>query len=422
MTRILNFGSCNIDYVYSLDRIAAAGETEASKGLRIFPGGKGLNQSIAAARAGATVFHAGCVGADGRFLCDILTDSGVDASAVRVSEEKTGHAIIQVADNGENSIITCAGANRSLTEEQIDAVLCGFSSDDILILQNEINMVDVIIEKAYRKGMRIMLDPSPLDSAVRRLDLGMLTYIVLDGQEAIELSGADDAFSGLDRLSARYPSLKLVLDLGRGGYVYQSAQERLYSPSFQVEAVDNTAGGGTFAGYFIAAIAASLPPSEALRLASAAAALAISSVGAAPSVPYMSQVRVALETLSPARSDGEAERQRRLIERYMDAHVRDARLGGLAELLGYSEVYTSELVKKLTKRSFSALLIERRCALAARMLEESELSVGEIIYRVGYENESFFRRLFTERYGSTPLAYRRAAREKRSNARKTDTK
>ena len=100
--RVLNFGSLNIDYVYSLDHIVAPGETITSRGLEVFPGGKGLNQSVALARAGAEVCHAGMVGEDGGMLLDVCREAGVDVSRVRTAGTRTGNAIIQVSAKGQN--------------------------------------------------------------------------------------------------------------------------------------------------------------------------------------------------------------------------------------------------------------------------------------------------------------------------------
>ena len=121
--KILNFGSCNIDYVYSMDHIVRVGETQSTYQLEIFPGGKGLNQSIAIARAGASVYHAGCIGSDGEMLTELLTKSGVNVSYVRTVDAKNGHAIIQVSAKGENSIFLYGGSNEMISESFIDFVL-----------------------------------------------------------------------------------------------------------------------------------------------------------------------------------------------------------------------------------------------------------------------------------------------------------
>ena len=134
--RILNFGSCNLDFVYTLDHIVRPGETETTYDFKIFPGGKGLNQSIALARAGAKVYHAGCIGNDGEMLSDILSGSGVDITYLEKADIKNGHAVIQVSAKGENSIFLYPGSNEKITKAMIDEVLENFEAEDIIILQN----------------------------------------------------------------------------------------------------------------------------------------------------------------------------------------------------------------------------------------------------------------------------------------------
>ena len=151
--KILNFGSCNIDYVYSLDHIVKIGETETTHKLETFPGGKGLNQSIAVAKAGAQIYHAGCVGIDGKILIEILQENGVDISYLKTVNTKNGHAVIQVSSKGENSIFIYPGSNEMITEEYIDFVLDNFDAGDVILLQNEINNVNYIVEKAYQKNV-----------------------------------------------------------------------------------------------------------------------------------------------------------------------------------------------------------------------------------------------------------------------------
>ena len=129
--RILNFGSLNIDYTYRVEHIVRPGETITSRKLEIFPGGKGLNQSIALAKAGASVCHAGLIGKDGAFLKDICKEAGVIVSLIRESNVRTGNAIIQVSDQGQNSILLFPGANREMTEGYIREVLGYFEEGDI---------------------------------------------------------------------------------------------------------------------------------------------------------------------------------------------------------------------------------------------------------------------------------------------------
>ena len=147
--KVLNFGSLNLDYVYSVDHILLGGETQSSSGMNVFCGGKGLNQSIALAKAGVPVFHAGMIGEEGGSLREALDNSGVNTEFVRQIPGKSGHTIIQVDKNGQNSILLYSGANRMLTKEFVDEVLDHFEKGDILLLQNEINLLDYIIDQAY---------------------------------------------------------------------------------------------------------------------------------------------------------------------------------------------------------------------------------------------------------------------------------
>ncbi|MBP3300430.1 MAG: helix-turn-helix domain-containing protein [Clostridia bacterium] len=409
--KILNFGSCNLDYVYTLDHIVAPGETESTDSFDLFPGGKGLNQSIAAAKAGAKVYHAGCLGRDGEPLREIMTQGGVDLSYLRNVDLPNGHAVIQVSRKGENSIFLFAGSNNAVTEAQVDAVLENFSEGDFLLLQNEINLVPYLVKKGHEKGMQIVLNPSPFNEKIAEIDFSCLSYLILNEVEAREISEGSDPDECLGILGKRYPSLKVVLTLGTRGCRYRDGNESLYHPAFRVSAVDTTAAGDTFTGYFLAALADGLSPSEGLRRASAASALAVSRMGAAPSIPYKEEVLAALPDLKPLREHTDPmEEKRKLILDYLESNLKDASLEGLADRLGYSPAYTGNYVKTCCSLPFSKLLQKVRCSVAAKLLAETSESVEEIIYRVGYQNESFFRKVFRERYGVTPLAYRKKMR------------
>ena len=288
--KILNFGSCNIDMVYSLEHIVVCGETEISAGMNIFPGGKGLNQSIALARAGAQVYHAGCIGSDGDMLLNLMQSSGVDVSLIKRIDEKNGHAIIQVSTDGDNCIFIYPGSNFMITDEYIDNVLAHFGVGDCILLQNEINAVDVIVNKAYEKGMKIVLNPSPINEKLDRIDFSKISYLILNEIEAQTLSGCSDTRLSLKHLAKKYPDMHIVLTLGKDGSIYSHNGEELFQPSFSVKTVDTTAAGDTFTGYFIAFKAQGYSTAEALSVASAAAAIAVSHNGAAPSIPCVDEV------------------------------------------------------------------------------------------------------------------------------------
>ena len=184
--RILNFGSLNIDNVYAVDHFIRPGETMSSLGMEVFCGGKGLNQSIAMARAGAQVWHAGAVGRnDGKKLLELLAESGVNTDFVRKTDGVSGHTIIQVDKNGQNCILLFGGANQEITPGQVDETLAHFEEGDILLLQNEINGLAGLIKKAAEKGMKIYLNPSPVTGELLELPLELVDCFILN-----EIEGA----------------------------------------------------------------------------------------------------------------------------------------------------------------------------------------------------------------------------------------
>ena len=146
----------NIDYIYRVRHIVREGETIPSESRSVFPGGKGLNQSVALARAGVPVLHAGCVGKeDGDFLVSFLRENGVNTDKIKLCDGATGHAIIQVDENGQNGIVLFPGANQKITPEDIDDMLGDAQPGDWLLLQNETSCGAEIIEKATEKGMKV---------------------------------------------------------------------------------------------------------------------------------------------------------------------------------------------------------------------------------------------------------------------------
>lgn len=284
--RILNFGSLNIDYVYRVNEIVRPGETISASVRDRFCGGKGLNQSTALARAGAKVCHAGMTGHDGVFMIDALKDSGVDTRYIVMSESESGHAVIQVDKEGQNSIIIYPGANRQITEQMIDRVLEGFEEDDWVLLQNEINNTGYIIDKAYEKGLKIAFNPSPIDDSINGLPLEKVSLFFLNEIEGEAITGKNKSDDICDELLSRYEEAEAVLTLGSHGAVFASAGIRLFQEAIPVKAVDTTAAGDTFTGYFLHSYASGQTPEHSLLRAAAAAAVTVSRKGAMPSIPY----------------------------------------------------------------------------------------------------------------------------------------
>ena len=288
--KVLSFGSLNIDYVYQVDHIVSNGETESTSGMSANCGGKGLNQSIALARAGVPVWHAGMVGNEGQLLIDACVKNGVNTDFIRRTEGRSGHTIIQVDKDGNNSIILFGGANRCMTEAFIDEVINSFESGDMIILQNEINLLDVIIDKAFAKGMQIVLNPSPYDKALDECDLKKVSYFILNEIEGNQMTGEKEPEKILAGIHEKYPKAKIVLTLGSEGSMYFDDGKICRQGIYKVKAVDTTAAGDTFTGFFISSLIKGMKSEECLSLAAKAAAIAVTKPGALDSIPTLDEV------------------------------------------------------------------------------------------------------------------------------------
>lgn len=288
--KILNFGSLNIDKVYSVDHFVRPGETMSSLRLDTFAGGKGLNQSTALAKAGAQVYHAGKIGRDGDFLVALLKENGVDCSCIIKEDIDTGHAIIQVDKEGQNNIILFGGANRQICHSDVVQILAQFERGDILLLQNEISSMDVIIDLAYEKGLRIALNPSPLDADLLALPLEKVEWFIMNEVEGADITGETEPERIIQVMLEKYPNSKVVLTLGEKGVWYADKTTRESHGIFAVNVVDTTAAGDTFTGYFLALTNEGLPVVDVLKVASKASAMAVSKAGAAESIPRRAEV------------------------------------------------------------------------------------------------------------------------------------
>ena len=271
--KVLNFGSLNIDFVYRVREFVRPGETLSASGFAKFAGGKGLNQSIALARAGAHAVHAGAVGTDGGFLLDLLRGNGVGCTLVDVVRDTpTGHAVIQVADSGENAIVLYPGANHRITPESVTRALNAAEPGDILLLQNEISSMADIMLRAHERGLRIFFNPAPMTDAVAAYPLETVDTLIVNETEWAALS------------ASRLPSSVNVLKtLGAKGAIYN---DRVFVPAQRVEkVVDTTAAGDTFIGYFIAGLLEGRDVEGAMKDATLASAWCVRHSGAEPSIP-----------------------------------------------------------------------------------------------------------------------------------------
>jgi len=292
--KVLCIGSLNLDMVYQMDHIVQPGETEASYGMNIFLGGKGINQSMAVAKAGANVYHAGLIGEDGQAFLDACAEYGVDSRYIRKVEGKSGHAIIQIDKNAQNCILLYGGANQMLTAEYVDEVLSGFGPEDVLLLQNEVNMLPYIVDKAYEKGMQIALNPSPFNEKLDDVDMGKISIFLLNEVEGFQVTGLKEPDAIIARLLELYPHARIVLTLGKDGAVYADKEQKHFQPIFKVKAVDTTAAGDTFTGYFLAGLCEGMPIPEVLKRSAKASSIAVSRPGAVPSIPWRAEVEEAL--------------------------------------------------------------------------------------------------------------------------------
>lgn len=287
---IINFGSLNIDHTYSVDHFVRPGETMQSLAYHTYCGGKGLNQSLAAARAGSRVCHAGLVGPGGQMLLDALTESGADVSHVAATDVPQGHAVIQVNAQGENCILLFPGSNFALTRADVDRVFASVSAPGYVMLQNEVSQLPYIIERAHAAGFSVVLNASPFEDSLLALDYDKLSWLMINEIEGRALTGAETPEDIADAAAARWPGLGLVLTLGGDGCLCRCGGETLRQPIFKVETVDTTGAGDTFTGYFVSALDQGLSLREAVVRASAAAAISVSRRGAGPSIPTADEV------------------------------------------------------------------------------------------------------------------------------------
>ncbi|MBQ7841129.1 MAG: helix-turn-helix domain-containing protein [Lachnospiraceae bacterium] len=404
--KILNFGSCNIDFVYSVSHIVRPGETLTAGSLSQFPGGKGLNQAIAIAKAGAPVYFAGCIGEDDTMLRQVLLQAGVDLTYLKTVKERTGQAIIQVDENGENSIFIYHGANGAVSKEQIDRVLADFEAGDILLLQNEISNLKYLIERSSDRGMKIVLNPSPFEPMLKEIDPRDLFCVILNETEAMQWSDTQHPYDFLFWAQKNYPALHVVLTLGKKGSIYLKDGKMYRQQAFKATAVDTTAAGDTFTGYFLAGLYKNAEVLQGLKMASAASAIAVSKKGAASSIPTCQEVENAIDGMELSPIDT-LEEQKEVVRTFIATHIKDVKLSDVAALINYTEDHTCRWVHKNFGMGFSEFLQAERCRIAAEYLKNTDMPIHEIIELVGYNNGSFFRKVFHKYYQMSPLEYRK---------------
>ena len=262
---ILVFGSINADMVTRAARLPRPGETVAGESFAVHPGGKGANQALAAARAGARVTMFGCVGDDALAATALsqLGASGMDLTGIARIKGTTGCAAIQVDATGENSIIVVAGANAQARAASVPDALLG--PETLVVMQLEVPLAEVaaLAARAKGRGARVLLNPAPY----AEMDLAKVDYLVLNETEAAQL--------GDTRCAAQ-----VIVTAGARGAWTMDRGRRLHVPAPAVEVVDTTGAGDTFVGCFAARLDAGDQLEAAMRHAVAAASLACTRGGA----------------------------------------------------------------------------------------------------------------------------------------------
>lgn len=281
---VFNLGSINLDHVYRVPHLPAPGETLAAEALASGLGGKGANQSIAAARAGARVAHIGRIGADGGPAGAALAEAGVDVTHVTRSAQATGHAIILVDAAGENSIVIHPGANRDQQTAAIDAALSGAAPGDTLLLQNETDAQVAAAGIARAAGLRVVYSAAPFDADAARAVMPHVDLLALNTVEATALAAA------LGTAAEALPVAELLITRGSDGAWYRGPNGTVAVPGVPVTPVDTTGAGDTFLGWFAGRRDAGDDVETALREAAAAAALQVTRPGAAAAIPTRAAV------------------------------------------------------------------------------------------------------------------------------------
>lgn len=296
MPLLVNFGSLCIDWVYQVPNLVSAGVTTSSSSRATYPGGKGLNQSIAASLAGAQVLHFGAVGDDGGALVAALRQAGVNTKGVVTIDSASGHAVIQVDEAGQNGIVIYPGANQLIPSEQRDRAMNTLRSGDWLLLQNETNDVAAIITQAWELGIKVAVNLAPADDRIHGYPLQYAALLIVNEIEAMALAGCSEPHEAFTALKVRYPDMDIVLTLGREGLwcAVGGTGETLAGDAYSVTAVDETAAGDAFIGYLMAAIVMGKALPDALSEATAAGALTVTQAGASTSIPRREEVEALL--------------------------------------------------------------------------------------------------------------------------------
>ena len=288
MKTVHNLGSLNIDQVCRVPYLVRAGETLSAKSYSEGPGGKGFNQSIALARAGAPVRHLVHCGVGAEPLRALLDKDGIDTRSMPVCDQSAGRALIQVDDHGENAIVLFPGSNHAVTPADISSWLSATQPGDWFLTQNETTCVREALTAAHAAGLTVCWNPAPITPGLADYPLELLHWLVVNETEGRELSGHEDPAAILSALRVRAPHAHIVLTLGaQGALCLTPSGETLSVTPPPTKPIDTTAAGDTFIGFLLASILRGDTVSSALDTACRAAALSTTRPGAAESIPHL---------------------------------------------------------------------------------------------------------------------------------------
>ena len=298
MSKVIVLGSLNMDLVVTTDRLPTPGETLKGGAFATYPGGKGANQAVGAARLGCDVSMMGRVGDDdfGQSLINILAMENVDTSGISLdSSEKTGIAIICVDSNGENTIVAVYGANMACGSQEIEATAERISESSVLLIQNEIPAFTSqnISARCKEIGTTIVWDPAPASNEhihlLQASDFVTPNEIEATALAGIEVSTVDSAIKACEIISSMGKATPII-KMGDLGVVYMDAHQIKHQIGFEVDAIDTVAAGDAFNAGFAVALTEGLNVNGAVRFACAAGALATTKYGAQSAMPFRNEV------------------------------------------------------------------------------------------------------------------------------------
>lgn len=282
---IWNLGGINADHIYAVPHIPAPGETLDGSDHQLFLGGKGANMSVAAARAGTHVRHIGAVGHDGKWTIERLMEYGVDTRSIATVDAATAHAIIFVAEDGENAIMVCPGSNRCIPHDHLKQSLTQAETGDWFVCQNEVNLQEDAIKLASEMGLKVAYAAAPFDADVTKPLLPYLDFLILNEVEAEQLKQATG------QGPADLPVKDVIVTLGAKGATWFGENGTTDIAPHPVDAIDTTGAGDTFTGYVLAGLDRGQPMEQALKTATKAAALMVTRRGTADVIPDLSEVQ-----------------------------------------------------------------------------------------------------------------------------------